>query len=102
MTDATTAQLLAGVKRDQAQNDVRKIRYTREDVSTDQLLRQAHDLIEDARAGQTDALAALADSNALLIAAVHNQQIQIADLLAARAPHGPPLEGTGPLPLERT
>lgn len=36
-----------------------------------------------------------------LLAVVRDQQARIAALEAARAPHGLPLEGTGPLPLER-
>lgn len=38
---------------------------------------------------------------ARLLAVVENQQARIAALEAARPAHGLPLEGTGPLPLER-
>lgn len=70
------------------------------DETTAQLLDQAEKwLKEDFHAIEGEPY--FYGSIASLIKAIRRQDARIAALEAARAPHGPPLEGTGPLPLER-
>lgn len=70
-------------------------------VTTNELLITATARLVEARQRRTPTPALLQESLEALVQVVGRQQAQIAALEAARAPHGLPLEGTRPLPLER-
>lgn len=71
------------------------------DATTAQLLAEAERLGESGLGIMGDAGRDAQRAVLRLTEVIRRQQAQIAALEAARAPHGPPLEGTGPLPLER-
>lgn len=69
------------------------------DKDIDQLLITATACLVEARQGSTPTPALLQESLEALVQVVGRQQARIAALERQRP--GPPLEGTGPLPLER-